>query len=141
MHNLSATIDVLRDCETVIRSRLITDREERLLLDQLVTQLPTDLLPDYAKLIINAIERYNARPRKGPYDAEKAARPPEGKQDAAQVAPGHGSPAAEAPKGPTEGKPEQAQNAGSVARSGNDGPTAAQAPAKAQGPKQGKARK
>lgn len=141
MHSLSSTIDILRDCETVIRSRIITDKEERSLLVALTEQLPVSMLPPHAATIINAIARYNDRPRKGPFDAEKAARPTEGKQDAPVVGPNPGSPAAEAQPRPTEGKPEQAQDTGSLDRPSDGGPNAAEAPAKAQGPKQGKARK
>src|SRR4051812_21819062 len=109
MHNLTQTVAVLRDAETVIRSRLITDREERLLLNELQAQLPIDMPPSHAKLIINAIARYNERPRKGPFDAEKAARPTDREQNPAPVAPGPGEAPAEAAKGPSEGVPEQAE--------------------------------
>jgi hypothetical protein len=140
MHNLSNTVSVLRDAETIVRSRLISDREERLLLNELVTQLPVDMLPSHAALIINAIGRYNARPRKGPFDAN-ATRPTEGRQDTAPVGTGPGEATAEATQGPTEGKPEQADDAGGVS-DGSDGDTPpAQATAPDQKPKPAKAGK
>lgn len=141
MHNLTATVAVLRDAETIVRSRLITDREERLLLAELMGQLPLDMLPAHAQLIINAIGRYNARPRKGPFDAEKAARPTEGKQDATPVATGPGTAAEAAQARPSEGQQEQAQDAGVVADASADGGASTKAPAKAEKPKPSAPRK
>lgn len=141
MHNLEQTIAILRDCETVIRSRLITDKEERALLDALSSQLPLDLLPPHAATIVNAIARYNERPRKGPFNAETATRPTEGKQDAAEVAPRNGSPEAEASPRPTEGKPEQAEGPGDVAGNSDGGRTATEAAPKAKEAKLRPARK
>ena len=140
MHNLTATIGILRDAETIIRSRLITDKEERRLLAELETQLPVEMLPSHSQLIISAIARYNGRPRKGPFDPN-AVRPTEGQQDAAPVATGPGEAPAETPQGPTAGEPEQAENAGVVANGSDERPAPTETTPAPKGPKTGPKRR
>ena len=111
MHNLSQSIAVLRDAETVVQSRLITDAEERSLLKTIIGHLPVDMLPGHAALIINAIERYNDRDDRAPgHHPQEQGRPTEGKQDAPAMV----AEVTEVAPRPTEGLEEQAENTASL---------------------------
>lgn len=135
MQNLHEGIALLRDAETIVASKLLSNEDKEALIGSLIANLPPPLSRPYVLTITAALERLYGT--YAPAQARKAA----GKQDAPSVAPGPGE-GAEAPSpGPSEGKPEQAQDAGKLDSSSNRSPAPAEAPAQAERPKQGKARK
>lgn len=135
MFNISEGIAALRDAETIASSKSLTVAEKGQLLGELLGTIPPAFNRPYITTIYDALERLH-----GTF-VPAAARPTEGKQDATPVASGPRSPAAEAPKGPTEGKPEQAQDAGVVAVSRGSGGASATPAAPSEKPKASQARK
>lgn len=106
MFNITDTVQVLRDAETVINSSILTDDERTLMLTNLLNVL-IDRTP-HGAAAIGAIRRA--------IETSKQGRQAQGQQDAAPVA----SEGDEAACGSTEGQQEQAEDAGSVP-SGRDG--------------------
>jgi hypothetical protein len=132
MLNITDGIATLRAAEHICTSSLLEKDEKAQLLSELLGTMPPDFGRPYVLVINAALERLY-----GKYTPRKAV----GKQDATQVAtgPGEGS---EAPSsGPSEGKPEQAEDAGGLPGPSDDGNASSEAPAEAQKPKLGKARK
>lgn len=134
MFNLSESIAALRDADTILTSQLLTDGERGVLLGQLLASIPPSFNRPYVATVTNALERPYA-----PYRPAQAG-PTVGEQDAAPVATGPGSPAAPTTSGAAERVAEQAQNPGGLADASDGNGAAAQAAAKAEKPKQGKAR-
>jgi hypothetical protein len=135
MYNITDSIRALRDAETIVASALLTNDQKARLLRLLGDSIPPSFNRDYLSIITEALEALY-----GNYPLTEAG-PTVGQQDATPVATGPGE-ATETPEArPTEGLQEQAQDAGRVADGSDSGGTPTQAPAEAQKPKQGKARK
>lgn len=130
MHNATDCIATLRDAFFVADSAQLTDAEKGTLIHSILTALPEAFNRPWVDAARTALERLYE-----PYRPAEA-RPSAGEQDAAPVDSGSGETAPEAPEGKAEGLPEQAENNGDLASSGNDDGTPAEAAAPTQEPEQ-----
>lgn len=123
MFNITDTVQVLRDVETVLRNDTVLTKDDRDLLLVHLSQKLNESTP-HGRIVIAAIERARGRFTAAP---EEQGRKTEGQQDAPEVAPKD----AEASGGSTQGKQEQAEDPRSVPGSSNGNRAAPKASAKA----------